>query len=368
LNKIALFLPDLSGGGAERVILLLAQKFVENGFLVHLILARKKGELLPLTPKDVQLFFLCNGTPKQFDKIRFPIQSIINLAAYLRRNKPDALLSTLTGANLVATLAKILACSPTRLVLREAATINNVRSRARLALMQLLYPFADKVVVLTEHMKSQLISALKLPASKIVCIPNPVDIEKIHFLAKKPLSHPWAHSNEQLIVAIGRLTAQKDFQTLIKSFAILATQKTAKLIILGDGPLKAELQGMIEHFELTERVFLAGFDPNPYRWLNRADLFVLSSLWEGQPNVILEAIALHKPVVTTAYDPSTFELLMLSPRIKIVPAGNPHALMLGMLEKLDEEVTQESDRVLSPNTSISKYIEVLSIDYENKDA
>lgn len=361
LNKITLFLPDLSGGGAERVILFLAQKLVERGLVVHLVLARKKGELLSFIPKDVQLFSLCNDTPKRFDKISFPIQSAINLATYLRRNKPDALLSTITGTNLVAIVAKILARSSTHLVLREAATINNVNSKARLTLMRLLYPWADKVIALTEHMKSQLTSELNIPSSKVVCIPNPIDIDKIRLLAQEPLSCPWPDNDEPMFVGIGRLTAQKDFHTLINAFALLLAHQPAKLVILGDGPLRDELQQVILHRQLTDRVLLGGFDPNPYRWLNHAAAFVLTSRWEGHPNAILEALALSKPIVTTIYDPSVLDLLPHVPNMKTAPVGDTYALTRGMLEILSEAPTINRAFEFNSSMSISKYIDALDV-------
>lgn len=323
MTHIALFLPDLNGGGAERVMLTLAKYFVGRGHRVDLVLARVEGALLPLLPPMARLVDLRVGW-RNWGLLGLAVLATLKLTVYLRRERPDVLLSTLTGANLVAVLARAIGNHDTRLVLREAVTLKNVQGGFRLRLMRWLYPKADVIVVLTEFMRQELITALSLYADNVVCIPNPVDLDFILNKAAAPIEHPWfLPSRPPVIMGIGRLGPQKDFRTLIHAFSQVRSRCQAHLVILGEGSLRGELEALVKELKLDKYVILPGFDNNPYRWLSRAKVFVLSSLWEGYPNVVLEALALGKPVLMTDYDVSVKVLASKSEYINIVPTANP---------------------------------------------
>ena len=320
---IALFLPDLNGGGAERVMLTLAKYFVGRGHRVDFVLARAEGALLPLLPPTVRLVDLRAGG-RSWGLLGLAVSATLRLAAYLRRERPGVLLSTLTGANLVAVLARAIGNRDTRLVLREAATLKNVQSCFRFYLMRWLYPKADVVVALTEVMRRELITTFRLYTDHVVCIPNPMDLDFILNKAAASIEHPWfLPSRPPIVMGIGRLSPQKDFRTLIHAFAQLRSKCQAHLVILGEGSLRGELEALIKELKLDKDVILPGFDDNPYRWLSRAKVFVLSSLWEGYPNVILEALALGKPVMMTDYDASVKALASESEYIHVVPTADP---------------------------------------------
>lgn len=323
MTHIALFLPDLNGGGAERVMLTLAKYFVGRGHRVDLVLARAEGALLPLLPPMVRLVDLQVGW-RNWGLLGLAVSATLRLAAYLRRERPDVLLSTLTGANLVAVLARFVAHNQTRSVLREACSLRNVPSTTRRLLMKFFYSRADRIVALTPLIRDELVHLGIMP-DRIIVIANPIDIEYVRSMSLVFCPHPWFIDRIlPVVVTVGRLTKQKDHVTLIFAFKHLIKQMPARLLIIGEGSEKKALETLIDRLNLHNNIHLIGFDSNPWRWMGRADLFVLSSRWEGYPNVLLEAQALGVPIVSTEYDVSVYELL--GKNGVIVPAGNTTAL------------------------------------------
>ena len=305
-GHVALFLPELRAGGAERVFLTLAKDFVSRGLRVDLVLARLEGELLTEVPPGVRLVPLSGQ--QSYGRTALAVTTLPRLIRYLRANHPDAMLSTLTGTNLLAVVAHRLARVPTRLVLREAATLENLRHPMYLLLMRFLYRRADAVVVLSQFMKNQLEKALRLLPDKVIHIPNPIDLERIMRDADEPLPDDF-DASRPYAVAVGRLAPPKDYMTLLDAFRVIVQTSPSRLVILGEGPDRAMLVKRIHELSLGDRIELRGFDPNPYRWMTRASVVVLSSRWEGYPNVILEALALGKYVVSTCYDASVQDIV-----------------------------------------------------------
>ncbi|MGB3221270.1 MAG: glycosyltransferase [Desulforhopalus sp.] len=303
---ITLLLPELRIGGAQRVFLTLAKDFIARGFNVDLVVLANEGELLVEVPQGVRLVPLVN---RPFSKrvMLLPIL-VFKLIRYLKKNQPDALLSTLTGTNLLAVIAHNLSNVNTRLVLREASPLANLRHSYFLFLMRFLYKKADSVIVLTDFMKKEVEKELKLPSQIVNQIPNPIDLERIERAAKEPLPKDFDCS-QPYAIAVGRLVPPKDYLTLVNAFAEVPNTISLKLVILGEGPDRSILEKRIRELCLNDRIVLRGFDSNPYRWIARASLFLMSSRWEGFPNVLLEALALRKPVVSTIYDSSVLTLL-----------------------------------------------------------
>lgn len=323
MTHIALFLPDLNSGGAERVMLTLAKDFMRDGYRVDLVLARAEGTLLSLLPPMVRLVDLRAGL-RSWGLLGLALSATLRLADYLRQERPDALLSTLTGANLVAMLAQLIARSHTRFVLREACSLKNVLSPLRRLLMKFFYSRANGIVALTPLIRDELID-LGIALDRIVVIANPIDLAYVHMMSLADCPHPWLIDHTlPVVVTVGRLTKQKDHVTLIFAFKYLIKQVPARLLIIGDGTEQMALKALIDRLNLCDTIQLVGFDSNPWRWMKRSDLFVLSSRWEGYPNVLLEAQALGVPIVSTEYDTSVYGLL--GENAIVVPVGNAEAL------------------------------------------
>lgn len=338
-EHIALLLPDLRAGGAQRVFLTLAREFAARGIRVDLVLAIRDGELLAEVPPNVRLVALRRREPV-FGRAALAGLTCVSLVRYLRRNRPRALLSTLTGTNLVAIAASRIARTPTRVIVREAATLENLRHRLYRFLMRRLYGKADTVVVLTSTMKEEMERVIGLPPERVACIPNPVDSAQLHRDAQAPLPEDF-DANSPYALAVGRLWPQKDYRTLIDAFAIVARPSSLRLVILGDGPDRPVLEARVRQLALDDRVELRGFDPNPYRWMAGAAFFVLSSRWEGYPNAVAEARTLGCPIVMTEYDASAGEVG--GKNAFLAPAGDPQALAQAMLQAFETRDAQKAE-------------------------
>ena len=333
VSHIALLLPELEAGGAQRAMLLLARKFVDKGHRVDLVLLRATGPLLSVVPPAVRVVDLAKGR-QSLAQSAFAIASTSRLMSWIRLEHPDALLSTITGANLVALVARRLARIPLRLVIREAAPVNRIGSRMRLVAMRWLYPQADAIIALTPTMAKDLVQHIGVSPTRIHCIPNPVDTAFVHEQARAPLAHAWLHEKcLPVIVSVGRLVPEKDFGTLLRAFSLLSQVFPARLVIVGEGPERATLEELTTRLGTADRVQLIGFDLNPWRWIARADLFVLSSRSEGSPNALIEALVLGVPSIVTEYDGSVRDLASRH-HMSVVPTGKPETLACAMEDML----------------------------------
>ena len=338
-SHIAFFLPDLGMGGAERVFLTLSSALAQRGYKVELILARKSGPLLAEVDSKVVLIDLDAYRPGESSWL-FGMRTVLRLALHLCRHPPDALFSTLTGANLSAIAARLLSRRKLRLFIREAATLTNVKSRARLWLMRVLYPLADKVIVLTDFMREQMHERLHLPTDKMVVIGNPVDGERLRRLAQDAELVKRTQEFKPYAVCVGRLSEQKDQATAIKAIARVNASRILNLVLVGDGPLKGALQVLAQDLGVENRVHFIGQQSNPYPWMAQAEVFVLSSRWEGYPNVLLEAVSLGVPVVATDYDASVNDVLGDADNARIVGVGECDNMALGIVLLADVPKTE----------------------------
>lgn len=324
MSKLALLLPELEAGGAQRVMLCLAEQFNGMGHRVKLVLLSASGPLRESIPPGVEVVDL--DAPAGAGSLRLAVASIWRLRSWLRAERPDAVLSTVTGANLTAILARTLSRCRTRLVIRQAITLANDLSSGRRRAIKLLYPIADRIVVLSDAMRTDLQAIAPVPRSRISVIPNPVDVPFLLDRARQPVDHPWLSAGgPRLVMTSGRLIPQKDHASLLRAFALLPRSLHARLIIIGEGPERPALGALAASLGIADRVDLPGFDPNPWRWLARAHVFALSSRWEGNPNALLEALALGLPAVTTEFDASVHGLNHAG-GLLITPPGDPGAL------------------------------------------
>jgi len=352
-RHIALFLPELRAGGAQRVILTLAKAFLERGINVDIVVARREGAFLVDVPPAANLIDL-RAKFMGVGRIGLALSVLPGLIRYLRANQPDTLLSTLTGTNLIAVLARWAARVPVRLVLREASSLKNLRNPFYIFLMRKLYRRADAVISLTPYMQTELLEVLGLPESLVVQIPNPVDLQLIFDCAAEPCPHDWLESGmAPVFIAVGRLAEPKDLATLIRAFAIISKDLNARLVILGSGPQKEQLEQLVTALQLQNRVLMPGYDSNPYRWVVRCRGFVLSSCWEGQPNALMEAMCLGIPVVATDYNPSIRELVGVAG--EIVPVGDYRAMAAALLRIMEMPVSEGRSGDAHHQPSVEQY-------------
>lgn len=353
-TRLALLLPDLRTGGAQKIFLSLAGEFARQGFAVDIITASPDGQLADDVPDGVRHIILTKRLPN--GRFWLAANSTIHLLRYLRKFKPQALLSTLTGTNILAGTAHRLSNSGARLILREGATLANLRYPTYRPAMRCIYKRAHAIVALTSPMRDELIELLGCPPDQVVCIPNHVDLDRLRILAAQPLPEDFDASRPYLL-AVGRLTPQKDYSTLICALAALTKRPSPQLVVLGEGPELGKLRELAAANALSKRIHFRGYEHNPYRWMAHASALVLSSRWEGHPNTVLEARALGVPVAMTEYDASARSVA--GGNGHLAPVGDPVALAYAV----ESAITAKAgfyETIASPSESARAYLELIS--------
>jgi glycosyltransferase involved in cell wall biosynthesis len=354
-SKISFFISSFRGGGAERVFLNLTNGFVKRGFDVDLILAQKEGPYLKNVSEKVNIIDL------KSKRILFSVPSFIK---YLRKEKPNYLFSTLTHVNIIACLTKIIFRPKTKVVIRQANYLSSSRNKVIKLLVKIFYNRADKIIAISKGVKKDLISKFKVEPKKIKVIYNPIFKEDIFKKAKETVNHKWfINKKYPIILGVGRLTAQKDFFTLIHAFNKLQKKKEIKLVILGEGEDRSKLQELVRKLKLRDKVDLYGFVDNPYTYMARSDVFVLSSQHEGFGNVLVEAMACGTPVVSTNCLSGPSEILKNGEYGKLVPVGDIKALARAISETLENPIAPETLRkraeFFSVERAVGKYLEII---------
>ena len=338
---LALFLPRLERGGAERVILDLAAVLTSDGLDVDLVLASVGGAL----DRD-----LPNGVRRVDLRAQRTLAALLPLRGYLRRERPRALLATLEHANVVALLASR-GLSGTRVCVREANTASHdlahggLRQRVLLPLMRGLYRRADAVIAASEGVANDLVEHLRVPHERLQVIANPVLTPRVWELASAPPPHPWfADDGPPTVLAVGRLTEQKRFDVLLRAFATASAQHPCRLVILGEGERRTDLEGIASKLGVADRVALPGFMENPFACMARCAVFVLSSAWEGLPNALIQAMALGAPVVATDCRSGPREVLDAGQHGALVPVDDVGAMSDAIVAALVNAVRFDAPR------------------------
>jgi glycosyltransferase involved in cell wall biosynthesis len=271
----------------------------------------------------------------------------------IRRLRPDAVISFVPGDNLSLLAARRLDRGGRwALVVSEnihvSSQLADYPRRFRwpyLALMPHWYPRADAIVCVAARSGDDLAGRFAIPADKIEVIPNPIDLPRVRAAALEPAGHPWleANINERsfTIVAAGRLERQKRFDVLLRALAELRRRLPARLLVLGEGPLRGELESLAAALGLHEHASFPGFQQNPYRFMARAAAFALSSDYEGFPLVVSEAMALGVPVVSTDCPTGPRELLAAGEAGLLVPPGDAAALATALHQALTDRPAAE---------------------------
>lgn len=357
-HRIMLVLPSLGLGGGERVLMQLARLFVEAGRQVHVVALLGGGPLRALVPERATLHELvaASAAPKG---PALAWRAFPKLATLMRTVKPDAVLSTMTGTNLLVALVHLRSRSSARLFLREASSLVNVHSALKRQAMRWLYRRADGLIAVSAGVAKDL-RELGLAEEKIRVIHNPVDADRLRHLAS--VGPPLAGGDgAPYVVSLGRLTKAKDYPTLLYAYAKTALRNTHRLAIIGEGEQRASLEGLVRELGLTGRVLLPGAMDNPYRVLADAALHVLSSRWEGYPNVLLEAMALGVPVVSTDCLFGPREILDDGRYGRLVPMADSVALAHAMEAELAQPSSGTNTVVAAhdPQVITSSYLDVL---------
>jgi glycosyltransferase involved in cell wall biosynthesis len=365
-KRIAIFLPGLYDGGAERVMLNLASGLIDSGYAVDLILAQAEGPYLNDVPSSVRLVEL----NKKHLSTQRTLSSLPSLVRYIQREHPDAMLSGLNYANVVALWAKKLARVPLRLIITEHNTFSSERADLPRyfrwilnTLMKLSYPSADGIIAVSEGVADDLSYVLEIPRKQINVIYNPIITPEIQEKKNEPLEDPWFENTQPpVVLAIGRLTKQKGFDNLIRAFAQVRKQHIAHLLILGEGEDRPALLSLVKELGIEQDVRMPGFISNPYPYMANASLFVLSSRWEGLPTVLVEALYCGAPLIATDCPSGPREILKNGQYGQLVPVDNIVSLAQSISIALGsgkQMISPSSWQSYELNTVIGQYVKVL---------
>lgn len=384
--KVALFIRSLAGSGAERVVVNLANGLADQGHRVQLVLGEAAGPFLDLVSPGIEIFDLAvQRKAAVFDFVRAPgrflelratarasragriMLGVPRLARYIDAERPDVLISALDHGNVAAVIAAKLSAHKPDVVVTQHCNLTSdvITSRKKpgeiYALVRRYYPEATAIVGVSEGVSADLKAHIPSAGEKISTIYNPVVDEDLAERAKETPDHPWfaTPSGEPLIVTVGKLKKQKDHATLLRAMARLRQDVSARLVIFGEGPERAALDHLAGQLGIADAVSLPGFTANPFAAMARADLFVLSSTYEGLPTVLIEALACGCPVVSTDCPSGPEEILEAGRYGSLVPVGDETVLAETMRTVLqnrpDREVLKARGHLFTTKRAVDCY-------------
>ncbi|WP_114765993.1 glycosyltransferase [Vibrio rhodolitus] len=308
-KKILLFTYDLNPGGAEHVIVTVANYLCKHGYNVSIALVKNEGILLKRLDKCITVIGLGSS---------HVLSSFFPLIGVIREIRPNLVFSTLKECNAIAVLASKLSLVNPKVIIREANTLSSelanagvLNSWVKRSLVKFTYPHADKIVALSNHMKKDIVELLCVKENKISVIYNPVDIEKLKSMYFEPVSDFIFDNNFKYYCTAARLVPHKRHDTTIKAIALLNRQyklKT-KLMIFGAGPELDNLIQLTRELNISDHVYFMGFKNNPFRYYRYCKGFILSSEYEGMPNSLLQALSLDLKVFASNSPGANFEII-----------------------------------------------------------
>lgn len=358
--RIAVVLPDLRGGGAERMRVMLAREWLARGYDVDFVLLRRAGDLLQLVPQGSRIINL--GVAHFRD-------ALLPLRSYLREQRPSVVLAAMWPLTVVAVIAARLSGTSVPTVLSDHSILSQsyqhkgMLHRALLRTsMALGYRLANERIAVSRGVAADAseLSGIRKDRFKVIYNPSAAGVETS---ANEAVPPELADVRGPLILSVGTFKAVKNYPLLIDAFSRLAPNLAATLCILGDGALRDELEQLVVRHSLQGRVLLPGFKVQTAPWYARADLFVLSSRHEGFGNVIVEALEHGVPVVSTDCPTGPREILCDGEYGRLVPVGDAAALAEAMQAALSESPDRESLKARARDFAVDKiadeYLDVM---------
>jgi glycosyltransferase involved in cell wall biosynthesis len=288
MKKLMLIVPSMRGGGSERVMSILANNLDRRKFDITLVLLKKEGPYLDDLESDIKIIDLNSS------KARYGVFKLLKL---IKASKPDIVFSTLGHLNILISILKSLLPKTIKYIARESSIPSKSHSKTGKGkilkiLYKLFYNKFDLIISQSEYMKNDLINNYNISESKITIINNPVDLDKINLLSKESVVS--FDKNKINLLAVGRLNKVKRFNLLIDLMSKL--NDSFHLTIIGNGYEENSLRKQIQELNLDQNIDLIGFKSNPYKYMANADMLLISSEYEGFPNVVLEVNACGIPV------------------------------------------------------------------------
>jgi glycosyltransferase involved in cell wall biosynthesis len=362
---LAILISYSGDGGVERMTNILIAGFLARGLRVDVLILRREGGHFGGLPEGARIVDL--GVTHAYASVR-PV------ARYLRRERPSVLLGVKDRAGRAAIRARQRAGVDTRVFVRIGNTLSQslkgrgwLRRALRMRPIRALYPRADGIIAISRGVAEDVVATSGVDPERVHVASNPVLTPEIAQQAREQPEHRWCRERDvPLVIGVGRLTRQKDFPTLLRALCILREQRAARLLILGEGEERAALTRLIRELGIEGAVDLPGFAANPYAIMAHADVFALSSAWEGFGNVLVEAMAVGLPVVSTDCRSGPREILDDGAFGSLVPVGDARALARALAEALDHRPPPDRQKAAAaaytPQRSIERYLAIIGLD------
>lgn len=340
-TKVAFFGPQYGVGGAGHVCSDVGKALGRNGYDVDFLVGggySGGGYLEEDLPPSCSIIQATNVGPEdEGHNLRYYRALFRSLLSYLRGQDHVALLSNATKYNIISVWASALSSASVDLHLIEHNVLEPRISGVRHILPPLVrthYPFADSVIGVSEDIASEFISQYGLGEDLCTAIPNPVDIDRVRAMAEDPVEHQWFSGEMPVVVGVGRFVEFKQFSVLLSAFHALRRDVEARLVMIGDGPLRDDLVQQCRRLRIEDRVDFIGFTDNPYKYMQKADLLAHSSRYEGFGLVLVEALACGTPVVATNCPGGPSDILEGGRYGPLADVGNPSQLASAMADML----------------------------------
>lgn len=363
MKKLAIYLSNFNGGGAERMHLSLAPEFAKRGFEVVFVVQQLTGSLVKDIPKDIRVVTL--GT-------RRTILALWPLIRFLEKEQPDILISNLGHNNIIAVWAKLFAKCKTRLIATQH-NILSIESTFKATLGYRVLPFlyrhflkyADAIVGVSKGATEDLRKFCGFRSEMLYPIYNPIVGPDFDERMNAPVTHKWLqHKDLPVFISVGRFCLQKDFPTLIRAFALLLKKRPALLLLIGEGDQKEALEQLAQELGVRDHIDMPGFQLNPLPFIKHSDVLVMSSLYEGFGNVLVEALACSTAVVSTDCISGPGEILDNGKYGSLVPVGDSQAMADAMSKALDmpadKSALRERGLEFSVANSATQYIDLIN--------
>lgn len=373
--RIALIVPHLGGGGAERSVLKMARGLLARGHAIDLLVFGETDTLSDEVPTGIRRIML---QPERIGGVRdrchvashFGLRVVPllrddllvdarSVATYIKNERPDCILPSLPRAKAATLLARCFTKDNPAVIPIVRSVLMN-RSRRFRKLYSILFPKADHIVAVSDGVVDNLAAMLKIPRENMSRIYNPVVTSEIPKLARVDPEHPWmSDGGPPVILSVGRLARVKDFPTLLRAFREITRRRSVRLIILGEGSWRRRLEHMVRRLGLEAIVSMPGWISNPYAFMSRASVLVLSSKREGLGNVLIEAMACGCPCVSTNCPSGPSEILENGRFGPLVPVGSESALANAIERVLDfppnQSTLQSRAKHFSLGAAINQY-------------
>lgn len=359
--KIGLFFGSFEGGGAERMMVNLAKGLAEKGIDITIYVVNSTGPYLKEVPENIPI--------KSFDA-KYGVKSIVpKIRKVLKNDGLTAFISTQMHINSAVGIAAIGLKIKPRIIFREANTPSQIiNSRIEGQIYKWCYSFADHFVAVSMGVKQDMVKYFSLAESKVSVIYNPAIDESIYDKMNEEVDHPWfIDSAIPVIIGVGRFAPQKAFEDLVDAFIFVSKQREARLVILGKKNEGSDyfkmIQKKIHDSGFKDDIALLGFVDNPFKYLKRADIFVLSSKFEGLPGVLIQAMACGCPVVSTDCPSGPREILNNGEFGKLTNIGEHVELGKAIIETLKSDPNkgklEQRASFFSVDNSSKSYLELI---------